>query len=121
MKGNIIGSLFLFVLVAVIGWVIWNGSRSEAPLRADGRTTLMDFYADWCGPCRMMKPVVHELSEELRGKVNVMEINVDASPDLSRQFNVQGIPCFIVTRDGREVGRQVGVTPKENLRRMTGF
>ena len=121
MRGNIIGSLFLLVLAALIAWVIWTGSRPAVPLPLDGRTTLMDFYADWCGPCRMMKPVVHELSQELRGRVNVLEVNVDESPDLARQYNVRSIPCFVVTREGKEVGRKVGVIPKEGLRQLVGL
>ena len=121
MKGNIIGTLFLLVLAAGIGWMVWTGMKPPVSPAGGGTTVLMDFYADWCGPCKMMKPVVHELAGEMRGQVNVLEVNVDQSPDLAQQYNVRSIPCFVVTRDGKEVNRGVGAMPKENLRQLTGL
>lgn len=125
MKANILGALFLLVLVAVIVWMIGTGSTKPVDLTAGsaggGQLVLMDFYATWCGPCMMMKPVVHELAGELQGRVSVLEINVDENPDLARQYNVRSIPCFVVTRDGKEVNRAVGSMPKANLRLLTGM
>lgn len=85
MKGNILGSLFLILLIAVIGWMVGNSSKPTAST-ADlgGEPTLIDFYADWCGPCKVMKPVVHQLAAELQGKLKVLEVNVDQNPDLER-------------------------------------
>lgn len=124
MKGNLIGTLFLLALAVVIGLVIRNGSQPAPPAggtAAGGEATLMDFYADWCGPCKMMKPVVHELADELRGKVNVVQINVDENPELARQYNIRSIPCFVFVRNGKEVDRRVGAVPKETLRQLTGL
>lgn len=77
--------------------------------------TLVDFWAEWCGPCRMMGPVLDELASETTGKVTVGKINVDKEPDLAQQFGVSSIPTLIVLKDGKEVKRFVGVTPKSEL------
>jgi thioredoxin 1 len=82
--------------------------RSERP-------TLVDFYADWCGPCRAMEPVVDELADELQGYANVVKVNVDDSPDLAGQYGVQSIPTFIVVRDGQARERLVGIQTKQAL------
>lgn len=122
MKGNILGSLFLILLIAVIGWMVGNSSKPAASIAGiGGEPTLIDFYADWCGPCKVMKPVVHQLAAELQGKLKVLEVNVDQNPDLARQYNVRSIPCFVVLRDGREVNRGTGSMPKDSLRRLAGL
>ncbi len=124
MKSNLIASLFLLVLASAIGWVIWNHANEQStPVTAAGSSgiVLMDFYADWCPPCRTMKPIVHELSQELSGRLQVIEVNVDQNQDLARQYGVRSIPCFVVTRDGKEVARQAGSMPKEALRQLTGL
>jgi len=122
MKGNVLASLFILALIGTAGWMIWNDAR-PAPAAAvgGGQPVLMDFYADWCGPCQMMKPAVHELASELQGRLQVMEVNVDQNRDLVRQYNVRSIPCFVLLREGREVARRTGSMPKENLRQLTGL
>jgi len=122
MKGNILASLFLLVFGAAVGWIIWNDSlTSPSGAAGVGQPTLMDFYADWCGPCIAMKPVVHELANELQGKLRVVEVNVDENPDLARHYNVRSIPCFVVLKDNKEVTRRTGSMPKESLRQLTGL
>lgn len=122
MKGNLIGSLFIVALGAAILWVVWNGSQPAPVAEAGaGDLVLMDFYADWCGPCRAMKPVVHELASELQGRIQIVEVNVDQNPDLARQYQVRGIPCFVVLKGGREVNRRTGSMPKEALRELAGL
>jgi thioredoxin 1 len=73
---------------------------------------VLDFYADWCGPCQMMKPIFAELEKEYHGRVTFTVINVDESPERSTQYNVLGIPTYIIMKDGAEAGRIVGFTPK---------
>src|SRR5688572_22393644 len=77
--------------------------------------TLVDFYADWCGPCKAMAPVVDELANEFEGQANVVKVDVDTSPDLAVRYGVQSIPTFIVVRDGKATQRFVGVQSKQTL------
>lgn len=79
------------------------------------RPTLVDFYADWCGPCRAMSPVVDELAHDLDGQANVVKVNVDESPALASDYAVQSIPTFIVVRDGGATQRLVGMQSKQAL------
>ena len=84
-------------------------------LRSD-KPVLLDFYADWCGPCKMLSPVLHELAEEKSGTLKVGKVNVDEQMDLARQFRVVSIPTLIIFKNGQEVQRMVGVTSKEELK-----
>ncbi|MGV8141486.1 MAG: thioredoxin [Candidatus Woesearchaeota archaeon] len=79
---------------------------------------LVDFYADWCGPCKMMGPVLEDLSKDtdFDGKLKFSKINTEEHPELSEQNNVQGIPCLIFFKNGKEVNRIVGFAPKPVLK-----
>jgi thioredoxin len=124
MKGNTLTVLILLVIGGAIGWTAWKefGPVKETPVTATtGKLVLMDFYADWCGPCKTMKPIVRELANEYRGQITVLEIDVDESPGLARQYNVRSIPCFVVTRDGKEINRRTGSMPKEGLKQLAGL
>lgn len=79
------------------------------------RPTLVDFYADWCGPCHVMGPVVDELADNLEGHTNVVKVNVDESPELAHRYGVQSIPTFIVVRDGMATDSLVGIQSKQAL------
>ena len=76
---------------------------------------LVDFWAEWCGPCRMMSPVIDELVGEYTGKVTVGAVNVDNEGDLAQRFGVSSIPTFVIIKDGTEVKRFVGARPKGDL------
>ena len=76
---------------------------------------LVDFYADWCGPCKMMGPVVAKLAEEYEGKAKVGKINVDEEEDLAARFNVMSIPFFAIIKDGKLVDSQTGASSKDAL------
>jgi len=84
-------------------------------------TVLVDFWAPWCGPCRMMGPALHELAAEAGGDVTVAKVNVDDAPHLAARFRVQAIPLIVVLRDGREVTRLVGLQSKDSLRRAVAL
>ncbi len=77
-------------------------------------TVLVDFYADWCGPCKMIAPIVEEISNE-KSDVIVGKINVDESTDIAIQYRVASIPTLIVIKDGEEVDRIVGYRPKDTI------
>ena len=72
---------------------------------------LVDFYADWCGPCKMMSPIVDEIADE-RTDVTVAKVNVDESSELASRFGVVSIPTLIIFKDGKEAGRIIGFKPK---------
>lgn len=76
---------------------------------------IVDFYADWCAPCRMMAPVLDELARERAGALLVVKVNSDQNPVSPQHYGVRGIPTLVVFRNGQEVGRQVGFAPKDQL------
>lgn len=73
---------------------------------------MVDFWAEWCGPCKMLSPVVEMLAEQYEGKVLVGKINVDEEPELARRFGVMSIPTVVFLKDGKEFDRKVGVMPQ---------
>jgi len=77
---------------------------------------LLDFYAEWCPPCRMMEPIFEELKEEFEGRVEFRKINVDKNPDEAAKFGVMSIPTFVILKDGQEVSRKIGALSKEILK-----
>lgn len=76
---------------------------------------LLDYWASWCGPCRIMNPVIDEIEKELAGKVEVVRINVDEKPEEASKYGVMSIPTYIILKGDKEVGRKIGVTPKAEL------
>lgn len=80
---------------------------------------LVDLWAEWCGPCRMIAPVIEQLASEMAGRIRVAKLNVDENPATAQRFRVQSVPTMLVIKDGREVDRIVGAYPKpEIVRRL---
>ena len=79
---------------------------------------VVDFWAPWCGPCRMVSPIVEELSTEYGEKVRFAKLNTDDNEMVAMQFGIQSIPTLIIFKDGREVNRLIGFAPKEQLKRQ---
>jgi thioredoxin 2 len=80
--------------------------------------TAVDFWAPWCGPCKMVSPILEEIADKHPGKIKVVKVNSDENPGLSQRFGIQGIPTIILFRDGKEVDRLVGAAPRDNIVRF---
>ena len=91
-----------------------NENYKEEVLDSE-KTVLVDFYADWCGPCKMMAPVVEEISEELQDKVKVCKINVDENQDLAMQYGIMSIPTLVFIKNGKLEKTLVGLRDKQEL------
>ncbi len=79
---------------------------------------LIDFWASWCGPCKMMGPIVDQIAEEIGTNAKICKINIDEQRDFATKYDVMSIPTFILIKDGKEVKRLVGAMPKEELSRL---
>jgi thioredoxin 1 len=115
-----------------VGWIVFDMSRPADRIRgvASGAVAsvgmsnlpvLVEFYADWCGPCRVVGPVVESLAEDLKGRAMVLRVNVDSEMAAARDHGVRSIPTFIAFRNGRETAREVGAIPRERMLRLLGL
>lgn len=91
-------------------------SKTFQDLVDRNRITVVDFYADWCGPCKIVSPIVERLATEYIGKASFAKLDVDASPSIADKFGVMSIPTVIIFKDGRAVDRIVGAVPAETYR-----
>lgn len=78
--------------------------------------TLIDFYADWCGPCKIMEPIFEDVKPEYEGKVEFKKVDVEEETALAAQYGVMSIPTFVILKDDKEVARKLGAMPKEMLK-----
>ena len=92
-----------------------TGDNFEAEVLKSTVPVLVDFWAEWCGPCRMVLPIVEEIAAELAGKAKVCKVNVDEAPDLAAQFDVASIPTLLIFKNGQVVDQMVGALPKARL------
>lgn len=95
---------------------IINKNEFEATIKEG--VVLVDFFATWCGPCKMLSPVLEELSKELEGKVNIVKVDVDQDGELAMQFRVMSVPTMILFKDGQPVHQISGYQPKQPLKAL---
>ena len=89
----------------------------ESEVVNSGKTFLLDFWAPWCGPCRMVSPIVDEIAEE-HDEFKICKVDVDQEPELAQKFGVVSIPTLVVIKDGKVAGQSVGAKPKEDILEM---
>jgi len=87
-------------------------------INSPGMPVLVDFYADWCGPCKAMNPVIQQLAGEYAGKLKVLKVNIDTNQAAASQYRVQGVPTFILFHKGKQVWRQSGAMPAQQLKQV---
>lgn len=93
---------------------ITDSNFDEVVLKSD-KPVLVDFWAEWCGPCRMVGPVVEELAKEYEGQAVIGKVNVDENPNISVQFGIRNIPALLFFKNGEVVDKQIGAVPKSVL------
>ena len=87
----------------------------ESEVLKSNLPVLVDFWAEWCGPCRMISPIVEEIAKDLQGKLKVAKVNVDEAQELAAQFNIMSIPTLLIFKKGQPVEQMVGAMSKDNL------
>ena len=103
------------IYMAVI--TLSNENFNQEVLESD-KTVLIDFWASWCGPCKMLSPVVDEIAEEVDSSIKVCKVNVDEQRELATEFQVRSIPTLVVIKNGKVVNQSVGVKPKAEILSM---
>ena len=93
----------------------FTDANFQSTVMESDKLTVIDFWAEWCGPCRAIGPVIEELATEYAGKVNIGKVNVDVNPTLSMNFGITSIPAILFVKGGQAVDKQIGAVPKSVL------
>ena len=92
-----------------------NDSEFEKEVINSKEPVLIDFWAEWCGPCKMLTPIIDQLSEEMKNTIKVVKMNIDKNPNSPSTLGVRSIPTLMIFKDGKQVASKVGAHPKKNL------
>ncbi|MCW6509585.1 thioredoxin [Lichenifustis flavocetrariae] len=95
---------------------VTDASFSEDVLKS-AEPVVVDLWAEWCGPCRMIAPALEEIAGEMKGKIKVAKLNIDENPNITTQYGVQSIPTLLLFKDGQVASKKVGAAPKGELQR----
>ncbi len=95
-----------------------NEQSYEAEVLQSDKPALVDFWAPWCGPCRMLHPVIESLADDYAGTAVIVRCNVDENPDLAARYSVPAIPTLVLFKGGEQVGMMVGVSPAEEIKKL---
>ena len=97
-----------------------NDSNFDNEVATSDKPVLVDFGATWCGPCKVLAPIVEKLADEYAGKFKVCKVDIDEAPTVTAKFGIRGVPTVLVFKNGEKTGQHVGVTNKETLLKMLG-
>lgn len=94
-----------------------SSSEFKNQVLESSETVMVDFFAEWCGPCKMLAPALEELSKEMEGKVKIIKVDVDRSPDLAQKYGISGVPTVMIFKNGAAVDKMVGFQPKQAFKK----
>ena len=97
-----------------------NDTNFDNEVTTSDKPVLVDFGATWCGPCKILAPIVEKLADEFVGKLKVCKVDIDEAPTVTAKFGIRGVPTVLVFKNGEKTGQHVGVTNKETLLKMLG-
>ncbi len=92
-----------------------SAAEFESKVLGASEPVLVDFFATWCGPCRMMAPTIDEVSQEMAGKASVYKLDIDEAPQIAQRLGIMSVPTFMVFKDGKVASQTIGAQPKENI------